>query len=169
MYSSKILLVYAKGSVERDASINVYSISLAERRNDLERAFLFLCNVDKVFHKSWLVTESISLGIICVGVVIKMYRVSWNLGAYCGQNIEVFSSLFLNPGIPVEDRVNIFINSFGSIQETTMVRLHFSPASAEQYWWSVILPNRGSEMESGLSYIFLNECVSMFCRQYQII
>ena len=26
-------------------------------------------------------------------------------------------------GIPVEDRVNIFINSFGSIQETTMVRI----------------------------------------------
>uniref|UniRef100_A0A673Z383 Glycine receptor, beta b n=1 Tax=Salmo trutta TaxID=8032 RepID=A0A673Z383_SALTR len=26
-------------------------------------------------------------------------------------------------GIPVEDKVNIFINSFGSIQETTMVRL----------------------------------------------
>jgi len=24
-------------------------------------------------------------------------------------------------GIPVEDKVNIFINSFGSIQETTMV------------------------------------------------
>lgn len=29
---------------------------------------------------------------------------------------------FPNPGTPVEDRVNIFINSFGSIQETTMVR-----------------------------------------------
>jgi len=32
--------------------------------------------------------------------------------------------LFL--GIPVEDRVNIFINSFGSIQETTMVSLSFT-------------------------------------------
>lgn len=59
----------------RDASINVYSINLAEGRNDLDRVFLFLFNVDKVFHKSWLVTESVSLG-ICVGVEIKMYRAS---------------------------------------------------------------------------------------------
>lgn len=28
-------------------------------------------------------------------------------------------------GIPVDVAVNIFINSFGSIQETTMVRLRF--------------------------------------------
>lgn len=32
---------------------------------------------------------------------------------------------FLLTGIPVDVVVNIFINSFGSIQETTMVRLKF--------------------------------------------
>lgn len=44
---------------------------------------------------------------------------------------------YLNPGIPVEDRVNIFINSFGSIQETTMVRTHFIPARL--HWESMHL------------------------------
>lgn len=47
-----------------------------------------------------------------------------------GLNTTISSSLFLHPGIPVEDKVNIFINSFGSIQETTMVRIHFNPTLA---------------------------------------
>lgn len=36
-------------------------------------------------------------------------------------------------GIPVESKVNIFINSFGSIQETTMVT--YTLFSQSLRWW----------------------------------
>lgn len=50
-----------------------------------------------------------------------MQSLTFNLRAVFSQKLTSF--LPLNAGIPVEDRVNIFINSFGSIQETTMVRI----------------------------------------------
>lgn len=47
--------------------------------------------------------------------------VTLNTGIYnvVISQLNIFTLLLI--GIPVEDKVNIFINSFGSIQETTMV------------------------------------------------
>lgn len=75
-----------------------------------------------------------------------------------GFNTAASSFLSPNAGIPVEDRVNIFINSFGSIQETTMVRVHFSPTfSPRQYWQSIpaSIESSESELESASACEFL--------------
>lgn len=79
-------------------------------------------------YKTYKVLQSILTRI----VTYKQILILITKGAfkYNGINTTISSFLFLNPGIPVEDRVNIFINSFGSIQETTMVRIHFNSTSA---------------------------------------
>lgn len=93
---------------------------------------------------------------------------AWRISITRRELKSPFFFLLFNPGIPVEDRVNIFINSFGSIQETTMVRIHFLPmVIGNQY----SLQSRAVDQDkkkSALSFKFEGECSSVFSRRETI-